>query len=184
MCNVGDAERVRIIPRAKPIIAWRWWLYGAETGNESSAEDPAALRPIAYCDGPAGKTWEQRIAKADRAPAKYDGGGLYAFATREQAEDDDAGPERYSYAVLGSVALWGRVVICSKGYRAQHARVRSLDHAVAENTAVWSWEASSEANAAAYNRGEKAAKGRARRALARAQKQYRVKAAPKGRAAK
>jgi hypothetical protein len=49
------------------------------------------------------------------------GCGLYAFKTLDFARRDYAEETRYSNRVFGSVWLWGRVLECTKGYRAQFA---------------------------------------------------------------
>jgi hypothetical protein len=54
--------------------------------------------------------------------------GIHAFASRGQAEEYFAEQSRGKTAphVFGKVALWGRVVVHERGYRAQFAYPRTL----------------------------------------------------------
>jgi hypothetical protein len=46
--------------------------------------------------------------------------GFYAFKTREQAVEEDG------WAVLARVALWGKVIVHQRGYRAARMRIEEL----------------------------------------------------------
>jgi len=63
-------------------------------------------------------------------PKLGNGCGIHAFKTWRLAVpatwDLDGSPDDGSYPVLGTVALWGKVVEHERGFRAEHAIVRQL----------------------------------------------------------
>lgn len=71
----------------------------------------------------------------DAGSDKLDRGrvGIHAFKDRRRVEEESRGAARqYAAAiVLGSISMWGTVIEHDAGYRAQFAKVRSLDGIVA-----------------------------------------------------
>jgi hypothetical protein len=54
------------------------------------------------------------------------GCGIYAFKALDRAMQDFSHKSRYSNRVFGCVSLWGRVLECETGYRAQFAYPKSI----------------------------------------------------------
>jgi hypothetical protein len=117
----------------EPILGWRLWhvrLHGDEHRLESFTRHhvswPAQTRLEASC-----------VAHGAGAPAAGHECGIYAFKTRELAEDllrryvgvrhcygrehEIPPPPRGRPLALGAVSLWGRILERERGYRAQFA---------------------------------------------------------------
>jgi hypothetical protein len=117
----------------EPILGWRLWhvrLHGGEYRLESFTRHhvswPARGRLEASC-----------TAHEEGAPATGHECGIYAFKTRELAEEllrryvgvrhcygrehEIPPPPRGRPIALGSVSLWGRILERERGYRAQYA---------------------------------------------------------------
>jgi hypothetical protein len=118
----------------EPILGWRLWhvrLHGGEYRLESftwhHVSWPAATRMEAGC-----------ALHGDAAPVHGHECGIYAFRTRELAEEllrrytgvrhrygpvpSEPPPPRLGRPVaLGRVSLWGRVLERERGFRAQYA---------------------------------------------------------------
>jgi hypothetical protein len=79
-----------------------------------------AQQAICYSPGPRGR---------HHAPKHYCGCGLYAF---NSIEPDFALNPAYvagsmpNRIALGAVSLWGKVLVCTRGYRAEFAYPRSI----------------------------------------------------------
>jgi hypothetical protein len=56
-------------------------------------------------------------------PDTHNGGGLHAFQTVQQLIEDRA---YGSGMIIGQVYLWGTVVVCTRGYRAEYAYPKAL----------------------------------------------------------
>lgn len=116
--------------KADPVIAWRRWVVVRvddryrlaswthptiwEPGEPVRAQDPARWRRSKHRDG--------------RAPREKCYCGIYAFRRPEHAMGWDTGP---IVTALGQVALWGRTIVHTGGYRGELAypqRLRIVDH--------------------------------------------------------
>jgi hypothetical protein len=95
------------------VVGWRWWrLYRLDMLHSVSTNVP----------------WPPFSVVRETRPLNS-GYGLMAFKSRALAEAGQA----YG-SVLGTVELWGNVVEHEFGYRAEYARIRSLDF-IAEHIA-------------------------------------------------
>ena len=118
----------------EPLLAWRLWhvrrhrgAYRLESFTRHHVTWPAREPLVAAC-----------ASHRDEAPARGHECGIYAFSTREQAEDlllryvgvpqryapngaEPPPPRRRRPIALGTVSLWGRVFVRERGYRAQYA---------------------------------------------------------------
>jgi hypothetical protein len=118
----------------EPIVGWRLWharLHEGEYRLESFTWH--------HVSWPAGRRFEARCAiHQENAPAPGHECGIYAFTTRQLAEDllrrytgvrqHYGRPDRElpplrqgSPLALGRVSLWGRIVARENGFRAQYA---------------------------------------------------------------
>jgi hypothetical protein len=118
---------------AEPILGWRLWhvrLHGGRYRLESFTRHhvswPARRRLEAACS-----------AHGDEAPISGHECGIYAFKSRDLAEEllrryigvrqcygreqEFPPPRRGRPIALGSVSLWGRILERERGYRAQYA---------------------------------------------------------------
>jgi hypothetical protein len=118
---------------AEPILGWRLWhvrLHGGGYRLESVTRHhvswPARRRLEAACS-----------AHGDEAPSSGHECGIYAFKSRDLAEEllrryigvrqcygreqEFPPPRRGRPIALGSVSLWGRILERERGYRAQYA---------------------------------------------------------------
>jgi hypothetical protein len=118
---------------AEPILGWRLWhvrLHGGGYRLESFTRHhvswPARRRLEAACS-----------AHGDEAPSSAHECGIYAFKSRDLAEEllrryigvrqcygreqEFPPPRRGRPIALGSVSLWGRILERERGYRAQYA---------------------------------------------------------------
>jgi hypothetical protein len=118
---------------AEPILGWRLWhvrLHGGRYRLESFTRHhvswPARRRLEAACS-----------AHGDEAPSSGHECGIYAFKSRDLAEEllrryigvrqcygreqEFPPPRRGRPIALGSVSLWGRILERERGYRAQYA---------------------------------------------------------------
>jgi hypothetical protein len=105
-------------------VGWRWWI----------VMGPAAIVRLASVTAPAiwlpGETMVARNDAFDWKGPEWSGGpnyGIFAFKDRQEAllANDVPG----MLMAFGSVSLWGTVIEHERGYRAQYAKVRSLDWA-------------------------------------------------------
>jgi hypothetical protein len=120
--------------RSVPIIAWRLWhvrrndeAYRLESFTWHHVSWPAQARFEARCS-----------THGAEAPVQGHECGIYAFRTRELAEDllrrytgvrhhygrpnQELPPLRYGCPIaIGRVSLWGRVLARENGFRAQYA---------------------------------------------------------------
>jgi hypothetical protein len=118
----------------EPILGWRLWhvrLHGGEYRLESFTRHhiswPARRRLEASCNA----------LGRHQAPSTAHECGIYAFRSRELAEEllrryvgvrqcygreqEFPPPPRGRPIAIGSVSLWGRVLVRERGYRAQYA---------------------------------------------------------------
>ena len=91
------------------IIGWRWWGYNPRSGLLQSPFQHTLWLP------------DKPMYAGSRDATTRLGPGIYAFKHREQAWKN-----RGIY-IVGSVWLWGDMVEHENGYRAEFARVRSID---------------------------------------------------------
>ena len=113
--------------RSGEIIAWRAWRLCAVDKKlmlKSMAMDclwmPGATMTI-------NSVLEQCGIEQDRwerVPPST-GAGIHAFKTLDQAVSNYGG---YHRTVYGTVALWGEVIEHTGGYRAEFARLNTIDH--------------------------------------------------------
>jgi hypothetical protein len=99
------------------IIGYRVWRVGFRGGSPflQSAHMPNLWEPAVAMSGD---------VRLDDPTAWR---GVHAYASLECLEDELAFWERNGAAyALGTVSLWGTVVICAHGYRAQHGYPRTL----------------------------------------------------------
>lgn len=122
-------------PLDEPVLGWRLW-------HVRRHRDEHRLESFTRHDvsWPARRRLEARCAvHADAVPASGHECGIYAFATRELAEDvlrrytgvrqhyapgngEPTPPPRPGRPIaLGLVSLWGRILVRERGYRAQYA---------------------------------------------------------------
>jgi hypothetical protein len=122
---------------SEPVVAWRRWLV-AET-----AEGGFRLRSLTWpCVWDPGQPVKARHPGRWRTERHPRGGapdwqcycGIYAYRDRTQALPWNAVP---ALTVVGSVALWGRVVVHSRGYRAEYAYPQQLRLAYAGARELW-----------------------------------------------
>jgi hypothetical protein len=102
---------------SKEIIGYRVWRVGFRGGSPflQSAHMPNLWEPAVAMSG------EVRLDD----PTAWR--GVHAYASLKCLEDELAFWERKGNAyALGTVSLWGTVVICAHGYRAQHGYPRTL----------------------------------------------------------
>jgi hypothetical protein len=107
-------------PFTEPITGWRLWQvvpsgqhHGLAAWSTRRLLWPARRRCESYClsGGPS----------VHRAPEPGCRCGVYAFATRELAEQALVSEMRPIPTALGRVSLWGQVVQHARGWRAQYA---------------------------------------------------------------
>jgi hypothetical protein len=111
--------------RAGEIIAWRCWDWR-----------DGALRSMSFT-----MTWDPTYPY-HKAVNWYGGEygdhcGFFAFKT---LKDTQAEYRPYYGRVYGRVALWGQVFEHTLGYRAEYARIVSIDHARSGILDIISWE--------------------------------------------
>jgi hypothetical protein len=121
---VGEAPDAAI-----PVVGWRLWLLG---GDRTA---PGLVSPAVTASWPPRTAMTAACARGCTDPPGWDCAcGLYATAGLERLLLSVGGDG----AVLGCVALWGRVVEADDGWRAEHAyplallapRRRPLDQAL------------------------------------------------------
>lgn len=126
MCLKGRGIRVHRVPKKRPIVAWRVWRLPVNW------HDFGLLRSE-YIN----EMWELVEKTADIIPSmpstsgKNTRGytsGIHAFKTEYGLTTSYP-----NYIIKGQVALWGKVVEHVNGYRAQHARILSLQ----EHPRLW-----------------------------------------------
>lgn len=119
LSRVSEREGLEVERSAEPIVAWRsWGLTGWRDGSH------LLLRPVARRAAP----WKPReVAEATcrtspfhAAPATECRCGLYASPTLDLLRRTKCP------AVLGRVALWGRVIEHERGFRAHFAYPQRL----------------------------------------------------------
>lgn len=118
---------MRIPDGIAPIEAWRMWLiWGEVTAEGPMARIGSRPRP--------GYMWPPLIAEPamcrregsnHRAPASGGKCGYYGLRS-DSFVDMAARRASAPYAVLGKVYLWGKVIVASKGWRAQFAYPAAL----------------------------------------------------------
>src|SRR2546426_6193619 len=101
------------------LIGYRWWYSGVRPAEGWRLR--SAFRDV-WWDGP--------HLTASAPPEPGNACGIHAFKTWtlavRAAKELDEFPCEGSYAVLGTVALWGKVVEHERGFRAEHALVQQL----------------------------------------------------------
>lgn len=109
-----EAEGVEPVPTRKSqetILAWRAWDLAADSEG-----------PVLQSLG-SNFNWAGPVVHAHTTPTQLNNAGLYAVKqehSRELAANYDEAE------VFGEVQLFGTIVVCEKGYRAEHALIRSL----------------------------------------------------------
>lgn len=107
-------------PFTAPITGWRLWQV-IPSGQQHSLTAWSTRRLV----WPARRRYESSCllggALGHGAPDVSCRCGLYAFATRELAEQALATEMRPTAIALGRVSLWGHVVQHARGWRAQYA---------------------------------------------------------------
>jgi hypothetical protein len=101
------------------IVAWRVWRLAAPGANEGSL-----MSTFMTSVWPAGASMKACCGSGG-ANLRH---GIHAFASRSQAEEyfDEQSRGKTTPHVYGEVALWGRVVVHERGYRAQFAYPRTV----------------------------------------------------------
>lgn len=123
--------------RGEPIVAYRAWLAEMPTlllrSYVVAYVWPRKVRTEAFCKGDDTPVWPgENFANVvqpchhDPAvlPGEYCSCGIYAFKTKQDAQWWMQ--ERNKRFVYGEVFLWGRVIECDSGYRAQYAYPKSV----------------------------------------------------------
>lgn len=118
MATIGAPVRISYRPRTRPLYAWRVWtwdgspeLWSWSMENLWPARAPMrADRPIRKSDA----AWQGRRTRPS---------GVFAWRTKAEALAY-AGRQRYN--VVGRVALWGRVCVHRRGWRASAGRCVAL----------------------------------------------------------
>jgi len=105
--------------RTEPIVAWRAW---ALTGRRDGAR--LLLRPVAK----RARTWQPReiVQASCRTSRRHDAPDPLCTCGLHATHTIDVLRRTRCPAVLGRVALWGRVVEHEHGYRAQYAYPQRL----------------------------------------------------------
>jgi hypothetical protein len=121
----------------EPIVGWRTWLVTREGKGfrlRSIVYD-ALWFPrdelVASCLGRSGALSFPRRRRAEHVPPAGDCGcGIYAARKPEEAasylEGRSWGVALSVQWVIGTVSLWGRVVECTRGWRASHAYPKAI----------------------------------------------------------
>jgi hypothetical protein len=140
---VNDALRVPDL--AEPVIGWRYWRL--DRGRDRLASLTGRAEPW-----PAGSAFEAacRFARRDRSDSRYQVVGGFERASHGAPEEGctcgiyatrDLKTLRskmlfgLGLMVVGEVALWGKVISATRGYRAQFAYPRRLY--VVQRTSDW-----------------------------------------------
>jgi hypothetical protein len=108
--TVKDAALGQPRIRAGEIIGWRIWrLYDGflQSVTFSYIWRPGVFERSSSAEG----GWECNL-------------GYHAFKDKEQADREASA--HWSPIVIGSVAMWGEVVECQRGWRSEYAAVRSI----------------------------------------------------------
>jgi hypothetical protein len=131
MSSTVAIERTPEQTYLEPIVAWRAWRilqFETLSGETSYRLCAVGLRGIP-------KVWEPRKATAavcsryssnHEAPWPEHDCGLYGFRSRRETESrleswaETQRGEKAGWA-LGRVSMWGRIVECERGWRAQYA---------------------------------------------------------------
>jgi hypothetical protein len=84
-----------------------------------------------YLKGIYGVTWTSSQMTADVMPTRHNANGLYAYYSLGSFYAVDAtlppGPPRpRPGSPIAECVLWGRVIVCTAGYRAEHCRIEHL----------------------------------------------------------
>lgn len=98
------------------IIGWRRWLvtmFGSQLFSNNGTPWEPFQRLTADC------------AKRYACQGYTCGCGIYAYKTRELAEKGDNAPSAITH-IWGEVWLWGRIIECEHGFRAQFAYPKAL----------------------------------------------------------
>ncbi len=104
MCNLGKVKRIVEIPREKALLAYRAWKVGLQSLFRTRARTKWALG---------------KVVRAQARPKETNRVGLHAFK-------DHRLRRRYyngSSLILGTIKVWGTVIIHEYGYRATHAEI-------------------------------------------------------------
>jgi hypothetical protein len=110
--------------RAGEIIGYRAWWLDKEGFLHSMYVQDFRWEPgktyRACCYG-----WIRANSDYDRLPLQYNGVGYHAYKSLEEVK------ETYTLApggpvVYGQVAMWGDVMECERGYRAEYAKVHKI----------------------------------------------------------
>lgn len=126
------SEEEQTVVETEPIIAYRTWdiNYGKLNAVGVRTSWEPMRRMIALCQRE-NYTWPDREAPRHglrSAPVDWCECGVYGFKDLGLVVDHlvEIPPFMYSNRIAGRVALWGRVIECEKGYRAEHAYPQTL----------------------------------------------------------
>jgi hypothetical protein len=130
-------RQLEIVIRGEPFVAYRAWLAEMDVLLLKSYLVayvwPPKVRTEAFCKGDDTPVWPgESIGNAPQScdhdptvlPGEYCSCGIYAHKTKQDTQRWMKG--RDNRFVYGEVFLWGRVIECDWGYRAQYAYPKSV----------------------------------------------------------
>jgi hypothetical protein len=114
-------RRGRVPDAIEPVLAWRTWRIDASDGRFrlSSVGAPVLWRTDAPLEARCLRAGWRRLGRRHLVPHVGCACGVQGAAELEAALAEAAADP--APRVLGRVALWGRVAICERGWRASHA---------------------------------------------------------------
>ena len=121
----------------EPVVAWRRWLVAQTTDGDyrlRSLTWPCVWDPEQPVHARHPGRWRSDRHPRTGTPDWQCYCGIYAYRDRTQAFPWSAMP---ALTVVGSVALWGRIVVHSRGYRAEYAYPQQLRLAYAGSRELW-----------------------------------------------
>jgi len=134
---------------SEPIIGLRAWLVREVVHSPIATDSSASMQFVDFSRSSTRAHLESIVSSSIWMPGESMDGdvdkhrgdtsryGVHAFSSwvtlcdfvHQFVENDVALSTRYRGFVLGSVALWGRVVVCERGYLASHAYPHTLVYA-------------------------------------------------------
>jgi hypothetical protein len=122
--SVSRAPEALVPDAAEPVTGWRGWM------AVSRGKGEVGLSSIGYpLPWPPRKPWRASCMAARRpCPSSPGGGcgcGIHALASLDEVLRHLPHP-LWPPLVVGTVSLWGRVVVGTKGWRAEYAYPRRL----------------------------------------------------------